>query len=256
MSADDRPAGATVFGLRTPPLALLALLPAVCVMGVLVGMFPSSDPQYEGDLIAMVRACPLALETVGDDFQRRRFGWQPENGDNLPKLIILNRTVLLRGRGGDARIVASAVRDKGRVPPPWRIRSASLEKGGTSIDLRHCAEASPRGLHLPRTFQTTVAATAGSATVPTGSACTVKVEPTHAIYPCRVTLDCNVPLPGPSTLDAPCGYVIDRNQTHALVAKTTDLPCDCTDPTVDFDERRRAVDLSARDKSWSVVLKW
>jgi hypothetical protein len=55
---------------------------------------------------------------------------------------------------------------------------------------------------------------------------------------------------------APCAYVADSTRVDILVAKTTDMDCNCKEPMIDLDERTRTARVTGRDSDWSVTIGW
>jgi hypothetical protein len=240
---------------RGSGLAVGGFIVLAALLFFVIGFTPSCQG-YEDRVVEMANACPLAVKALGGRIERRTIGWSPSSSSGRGSIRTVGLSIPVRGPKGDGSIDVDGL--EFRDERPAALRSAILEVGRQRVDVRHCGAPSAARLWSPRSFSGNVTSARGPAPFAVRDACTVTIAPTKTLFPCRASFTCG----GKRVLDAegdgyiPCAHVVTGPETSALVGKTTDVDCRCNEPSVDFDERRRSVQVAARDGKWALSIGW
>jgi hypothetical protein len=231
----------------------IALVLAVAGIVLLILFSPSRDG-YEDDVLATARACPLAMDALGQPLERRMWGLQTGHASgHSQRRRFVTQDVLVRGPKAEGTITVDAYFHDSR----WTVRTAVLRAGSRDIELTRCGWHTPAKLQGKRTITAHVKAATGSAPAAVGQACTMQVERTNDGEECRAVVECA----GKAIYGATpqlgyhlCGLVATP-QGNALVGIDTDRRYSRTEPTMRFDERTGEIALgSEKAPDWSLTL--
>lgn len=241
---------------KPSPIRIVAAFAALALgVGALILFAPSCDG-YEDDVIAMVRACPLAAEALGANPERRRLGIQLGSSSGRGSKRWVKQDVLVRGARAEGTVEVDAHRHQNI----WTVRTAVLRAGAGSrpIELTRCGFFSPRKMQGKRMFSGIVKAASQHTSIRPGDACRIEIQRTNDGEECRATVECKGAVLYGSTPENGynlCGFVETQDRSLALVALDMDRRLSDTEPTLRFDERTGELALATNNggagKPWS-----
>jgi hypothetical protein len=207
---------------------VLGLTLAPTLFCVVFSLLPSLTG-LESVTLSQLQACPAVVSALGQPMARSWLGLSYGSVSSRSGRGSANWVFPVRGSRGRGRVELYARKQDGQ----WRLSSAMVTTGGTTIDAIRCAPAVTAASIRPAHADAFVASVAGTPGVAVGDACTIDLRRGDASYACRVQVRCGaIDVYGSGTTGwiRPCG----PDATGALEARDTLASPADRDPTLEL----------------------